>query len=57
MRIVRETEKGYAVACDCPNEFSTGRMRMTFECPHCGTTAFVSELVCNWVSENSKNSR
>lgn len=56
MRIVAETDKGYAVACDCPNEFSTRRMRLAFECPNCGTTAYASELVCDWVWERSKNS-
>ncbi len=57
MRIVGETEKGYAVACDCPHEFRSARMRLTFECPHCGTAAYASELVCDWVWENSRNSR
>ena len=57
MHIVAETDKGYALACDCPKEFSSAHMRLTFECPHCGAAAYAAELVCNWVWENAQQHR
>ncbi len=56
MHIVGQTDKGYALACDCPKEFSSANLRLTFECPYCGSAANAAELVCDWVWEKSRNS-
>ncbi len=45
MRITRSNDTGYQVACECGRTITARGGRMSFECPSCGHSERVADLV------------
>lgn len=49
MKVLANTAAGYKVECGCGTQFQVLTVRMTFECPRCGTIAPAADTISEFM--------
>lgn len=49
MKVLADTAAGYEVECGCGAQFRVRTVRLTFECPGCGTIATAADMISDFM--------
>ncbi len=49
MKVLTDTAAGYNVECGCGAQFRVRTVRLTFECPSCGTIATAADVISDFM--------
>ena len=49
MRVIANRRGVYTVQCECSTTFRVETVRLTFECPSCGTAASAAEVISDFI--------